>query len=119
MHATLSALGLSVILVRSALVFEVVKTVGACYLVFLGSWSIWQMLRSRMQNLPHQMHKQTNVVEDARGGDQFGKASCRTFSILRWRSSISHFCPSSSYGESCLTPDGSHLRCCSFACLTH
>lgn len=43
-HATLSALGLSIILVRSATVFEVVKVVGACYLIFLGCRSIWQAL---------------------------------------------------------------------------
>jgi RhtB (resistance to homoserine/threonine) family protein len=47
-HATLSALGLSLILVRSATLFEIVKFVGACYLVFLGLRSIWQVFRARM-----------------------------------------------------------------------
>jgi len=45
-HATLSALGLSFILVRSATAFEVVKFVGACYLIFLGLRSLWQLLRT-------------------------------------------------------------------------
>src|SRR5260221_6347624 len=50
-HATLSALGLSLLLVRSAAAFEVVKFAGACYLIFLGGQSLWRVLRHSAEPL--------------------------------------------------------------------
>lgn len=48
-HATLSALGVSIILVRSATLFEIVKLLGACYLLFLGARSLRQTWRGDHQ----------------------------------------------------------------------
>jgi len=44
-HASLSAAGLSLILLKSALAFEILKTAGAGYLLYLGFQSIRQAFR--------------------------------------------------------------------------
>lgn len=46
-HATFSALGLSLLLVQSARAFQIVKMVGAGYLIVLGCQSIWRAMRTR------------------------------------------------------------------------
>ena len=45
MHATLSALGVSVILMHSATAFHFVQFAGACYLVWLGARSLSSAMR--------------------------------------------------------------------------
>ncbi len=65
-HATLSALGLSLILVRSAAAFEVVKLVGAAYLVFLGLQSIWSAVRHQPQSIDAALSAGKNVSQTAK-----------------------------------------------------
>ena len=45
LHATVSALGISVILLQSAYLFSLLKLVGACYLIWLGFCSLKALYR--------------------------------------------------------------------------
>ncbi len=51
-HATLSALGVSLVLARSAAAFEVVKLAGAGYLIVLGAQSLWRLRRPEGADAP-------------------------------------------------------------------
>ena len=66
-HASLSALGLSVILVRSALGYEIVKGLGACYLIGLGLWTLIEARRrSNRLDADHKMPPTAALVKKGR-----------------------------------------------------
>jgi RhtB (resistance to homoserine/threonine) family protein len=62
-HATLSSLGLSVILVRSASAYEIVKLAGAAYLIFLGG-------KSLLQAIPHPAVTQSETIPAPEPGNK-------------------------------------------------
>jgi len=51
-HAVLSAIGVSLILLHSAMAFETLKLAGAAYLIVLGGQSIWASRRAWDPRLP-------------------------------------------------------------------
>lgn len=51
-HATLAAVGLAALVLRSSQAFWVVKLVGAGYLVGLGLWLLWSATRRRQPHPP-------------------------------------------------------------------
>ncbi len=61
-HGTFASLGISVILMKSASLFQVVKFLGAGYLIFLGAQSLWSAWKIKKENkieipLPSQTNK--------------------------------------------------------------
>jgi len=52
LHATLAAVGLAALVLRSGQAFWVVKVIGAGYLVGLGLWLLWSATRHRQSHSP-------------------------------------------------------------------
>ncbi len=61
-HATLSAIGLSIILVQSARLFKTIKLLGALYLIFLGGQSIWRAFRQKQNALSSLNHRAPSLA---------------------------------------------------------
>lgn len=61
-HAALSGLGVSLILVRSAMLFEAVKLIGAGYLIYLGAKSLWSLRGGTNAALVEQSTGQTQIA---------------------------------------------------------
>jgi threonine/homoserine/homoserine lactone efflux protein len=71
-HATLSALGLSLVLVRSAATYEIVKLAGASYLIWLGLQALWRAFHpqagAQTPTSPSQPSKQVSKYYSLRDG---------------------------------------------------
>jgi threonine/homoserine/homoserine lactone efflux protein len=61
-HAVAAGLGLSAILMRSALVFEIVRCAGACYLIYLGI-SMIRKRRARLIGLSGESKSRQNFLQ--------------------------------------------------------
>ena len=96
-HATLSALGVSMLLMHSATAFHLLKLAGACYLVWLGLQSLRRAVRMPP---PHGSLEAWPPSVGGHHGNASWKAGCRMCSIRRLRCFIWRFCRSSSARQS-------------------
>ncbi len=90
-HASAAAVGLSALLVASATAFTVLKVVGACYLL----WLAVQMLRSAARSRREPEDGAVSPRPLGIRSPTWARASCRTPSTRRSRSSSSRSCRSS------------------------
>ncbi|MDO6823765.1 LysE family translocator [Marinobacter sp. 1_MG-2023] len=70
-HATLSALGISLLLLETAWAFSVLKWAGACYLVWLGLGSLRQAMKREgdtSEELPMVMRRRVSLAVSFREG---------------------------------------------------
>jgi RhtB (resistance to homoserine/threonine) family protein len=65
-HATLSALGVSILLMRSATAFQAVKAAGACYLAWLGIRSLVEAVRGGHYSVKPEHELTTDVASPQR-----------------------------------------------------
>jgi threonine/homoserine/homoserine lactone efflux protein len=75
-HATASALGLSVILAKSARAFEIVKWAGAAYLFYLGLMALRRAVKG---GAPVSLEAHDSSTKQRAGGADFRKEGSRMF----------------------------------------
>lgn len=71
LHAILSGLGLSLILVRSSSAFQAVKFAGACYLFLLGAQSLIHAVRTSRRSAPGPLAKPADPAPERRARPYF------------------------------------------------
>ena len=86
-HATLSAIGISAVLLYSATAFTLLKTIGACYLMWLGFSSLKSFWNARYRDETH-VQKQADFHFSSR----FKKGFYPMYLIPKRLSFIWHFC---------------------------
>ncbi|MGE7118707.1 LysE family translocator [Peribacillus sp. NPDC046944] len=64
-HTSAAVLGLSAIIVKSALLFSIFKYVGAVYLIYLGIKTLWGL-----------RNKEVAVTDERKDEDKYGSKSC-------------------------------------------